>query len=71
LNQSRRFPLIGGTTASLADWTDMNSTNPVPEKPDVEPHPMVVDPVVAGVPVKPVPKPSPEGTSEFWTHVIR
>jgi hypothetical protein len=49
----------------------MNSTNPVPEKPDVEPHPMVVDPVVAGVPVKPVPKPSPEGTSEFWTHVIR
>jgi hypothetical protein len=26
----------------------MNSTNPVPEKPDVEPHPMVVDPVVPG-----------------------
>jgi hypothetical protein len=49
----------------------MNSTNPVPEKPDVEPHLMVVDAVVAGVPVKPVPKPSPEGTSEFWTHVIR
>ena len=49
----------------------MNSTNPVPEKPDVEPPPMVVDPVVPGVPFKPVPKPSPEGTSEFWTHVIR
>jgi hypothetical protein len=49
----------------------MNSTNPVPEKPDVEPHLMVVDPIVPGVPVKPAPKPSPEGTSEFWTHVIR
>jgi hypothetical protein len=65
------LPVDCGTTASLADWGDMNSTNPVPEKPDVGPRPVVVDPVVPGVPVKPVPKPSPEGTSEFWTHVIR
>jgi hypothetical protein len=71
LNQSRHFPLIGGTTAALVDWRHMNSTNPVPKKPDVEPRPIAVDPIVPGVPVKPVPKPSPEGTSEFWTHVIR
>ncbi len=71
MNQSRRFPLIGGTTASLADCSDMDSTTPVPEKPDVKPHPMVVAAVVPRAPVKPVPKPSPEGTPEFWTHVIR
>jgi hypothetical protein len=31
----------------------------------------LVDPVISPEPVKSVPKPSPEGTREFWTHVIR
>jgi hypothetical protein len=30
----------------------------------------LVDPVAPLEPAKPVPKPSPEGTPEFWTHVI-
>jgi hypothetical protein len=42
----------------------MNDTDPVPETP-VGPPPVVVDPVAPAV-AKPVPKPSPEGTSEFW-----
>jgi hypothetical protein len=49
----------------------MNSTNPVPETPVAEPPPVVIDPAAPAVFIKPVPKPSPEGTSEFWKHVIR
>jgi hypothetical protein len=33
--------------------------------------PRLVDPAAPTEHVKPVPKPSPEGTPEFWTHVIR
>jgi hypothetical protein len=49
----------------------MNIVNPVSETPIVESPPLVVDPVAPAEPIKPVPKPSPEGSSEFWTHVIR
>jgi hypothetical protein len=49
----------------------MNLVNSVPETPIVELPPLVVDPVAPAEPIKPVPKPSPEGSSEFWTHVIR
>jgi hypothetical protein len=31
----------------------------------------LVDTVTSPEPFKSVPKPSPEGTQEFWTHVIR
>jgi hypothetical protein len=73
LDRSGVVPLLArvGTTASLADWSDMNTTNPVPDTPAVGPPPLVVDPVAPSEPIKPVPKPSPEGTSEFWRHVIR
>jgi hypothetical protein len=44
----------------------MNNTNEVTETPIVESPPLV-----PSKPIRPVPTPSPEGSSEFWTHVIR
>jgi hypothetical protein len=48
----------------------MNDTDPGPETPLVGPPTVVVDPVAPAV-AKPVPRPSPEGSLEFWKHVIR
>jgi hypothetical protein len=50
--------------------------NRVPEIPIVGSLPVAVDPSTPAAPrqvpgASPVPKPSPEGTAEFWTHVIR
>jgi hypothetical protein len=48
-----------------------DTASSVPETRIVESPPLVVDPVAPAEPITPVPKPSPKGSSEFWTHVIR